>query len=204
MQKLKESSDFTQRDLSLHSRRLITQLEETCDYTQRDLWLYPKRPLRIPKETCVDTERNLWLYIIKRDFWEYRKSPVTKRNGTAKNSTGWRRLTGSLIFIGHFPQKWPIFNGSFVENDLQLRGSYESSPPCTRVVHLVETPVIILSDHTQRDLSLYSRRPMTTQKKTCDSYTQRDFWEYQKGCAPGRDQWQYSKRRIAVLRETND
>jgi len=56
--------------------------------------------------------------------------------------TGWQRLIGCPIFVGHFPQNSPIISGWYEESDPQDKASCGSSPPCKSCFKMQHTQSI--------------------------------------------------------------
>jgi len=71
-------------------------------------------------------------------------SEETNEYGKRAIQKTWRvaKTIGCIVFIGHVPPKSLIINGSFAETDLQLKESYESSPPCTDYLSICVVPEV--------------------------------------------------------------
>ena len=76
-----------------------------------------------------------------------------------ERGTGCRKSQNALS-LQHFPQKSPMINGSFAENDLQLKASCESSPPCNASRTILKYGVATIS-RLQKIIGLLCKRNLS-------------------------------------------
>jgi len=100
-------------------------------------------------------------------------TPVNRKSQLA--TMGWRRCTGCLTFIGHFPQKNPIINGTFAERDLRRR----CTGCLTFVGQFLQKNPIISGSFAERVLQLKassaSSAPSRLAKENCIKAVFREF-----------------------------
>jgi len=109
--------------------------KQYCGSVQTILWICFHNRHRVAKISKVPY---LYRSLSAKEPYNYDSVSTidTGCDSVSTKDTGWRRCVRRRIFIGHFLQKSPIISVSCVKNDLQLKASYGSSPPCI-VIHFM-------------------------------------------------------------------
>ena len=110
-------------------------------------------------------------------FYLRTTQPYFGRHFERLGNTGWRRPIGCLIFIGHFPQKCPTISGSFSKNDLQLKASYGSAPPCTCQISQIGLPSFLCENKSALFPSVVLQKSPTKQGLTSSQIEEFSTWE---------------------------